>query len=583
MPKLCPEPKLRRALEALDAYPDEGLLELAELARKYPQDAQLRAITGLALVEEGEAWRGLPHLEWAARHDPDPDWLEWLQQAYDELEMPLHAAQVARRRGTAATEGALEHLPGAPSGMPRKQQLEFERAQAEILNFDRGGVERLAPIVKAYPDFAGAANLLAKGYYLRWDLKNFHRAARANIERWPQDAHALLNAVRSGLLLDGWEGAREWANLLEMAEGTSPIDTLATLGRVAAHLNDAERFDAITLAQAAALGLDDAEELLDLRRSVLADPRTDPQAPLVSLELLLLPMLGAALQNGGRVLPQRAKGYLSAAPGLRKLLPELLGYTTVSLAQMVAALVLHGPAAADGPWRDLLTRLARHGPGKRATRLGLLQLLVEEGVLPPDESLEVAPPSGYEGHRVRLRFGGDPSDLPEDAEARFQHAIDDLEEGDAELALPVLALLHREFPGNHHVEHALATAEANSGRAKAARERIEDLIRRQPFLLLARAREAVEAVADGHLERAAELLTLPPGDIDADFRDYATFLGAGANLAHAQGNVARARELLEAVKDVLGEENGLYWALAKKIDPAETEDNLSDLDLGAGG
>lgn len=63
MAKLCPEPKLRRALEALDAYPDEGLLELAELARKYPQDAQLRAMTGMAFVEEGEAWRGLARLK----------------------------------------------------------------------------------------------------------------------------------------------------------------------------------------------------------------------------------------------------------------------------------------------------------------------------------------------------------------------------------------------------------------------------------------------------------------------------------------------------------------------------------------
>src|SRR5690554_1253722 len=167
MAKVCPEPKLRRALASLDTYPEEGLAELAELARKYPQDAQLRAITGMAFVEEDQAWRGLPHLEWAARRDPHPDWLEWLQQAYDELEMPLHAAQVARRRGSGSAEGVLEYLPGTPAGMPRKQQLEFERAQAEILNFERGGVERLKPVVKAHPDFAAATDLLATGYYLR--------------------------------------------------------------------------------------------------------------------------------------------------------------------------------------------------------------------------------------------------------------------------------------------------------------------------------------------------------------------------------------------------------------------------------
>lgn len=573
MAKLCPEPRLRRALEALDAYPDEGLLELAELARKYPQDAQLRAMTGMAFVEEGEAWRGLAHLEWAVRHDPHPDWLGWLQQAYEELEMPLHAAQVARRRGAGNAEGALEHLPGAPEGMPRKHQLEFERAQAEILNFDRGGVERLAPVVKAYPHFVDAANLLATGYYLRWDLKNFHRLARANIERWPGDAHALLNAVRSGLLLDGWEGAREWASLLDKAEGSGPADTLATRARVAAHLNDAERFEAITWAQATELGMEDDEELLDLRSSVLADRRTDPEAPLVNLELLLLPMLGAALHGGGRVLPKWAKGYLTGAPGLLKLLPELLGYTPVNLAQMVAALVLQDAAFTDGAWRDVLSRLARHGPGKHATRLGLMQLLVEEGVLPPDESLEVEPPPGDEERRVRLGFGGDPSGLPEAEEERFQEAIDGLTEGDAEGALRILTLLHQQFPDNHQVEHALARAEANSGRADAARTRIADLIRRQPFLLLLRAREAVEAVGAGDLGRAAELLTLPPGDIEADFRDYATFLGARANLAHAEGNADRARALLEALKDVLGEEDGLYLAFAGKIGGGELEDD----------
>lgn len=543
MAKLCPDGKLLRALNHWERDPDEGLPLLADLAHDYPKDPRVRGAAGLAFLDADAAWRALPHLEWAVRRDPEPEWLEALEEAYADLGMPLHAAQVARRQGGRPPEPLLEHLPGAPKSMSRKDQLELERGHVEISYLVRAGLDRIQAIAKKYPDYAEAANQLSLGYFLFSEFGKYDRAAQAAIARWPTDPLAVLHAVRAGLLTDGWEGAAKWAPNLRLAQDAqTPAQQLALI-RAAAYMNDHELLDAALEHYYEVLEADDDIhfDAADAFEELLIAAEEDPAMPLLQLDEALVPYLaGASLTRNDAA--EALSRYLRDAPGLVKVLPELIGYSGPQFVQLLTPLLLSEatPEPASGPWAQVLLDIARHGPGLRPARYSLMAELVMAGVAPADETLLHPSPPGDPDLRVRLQFHGAEIDLPAEDLLLLQESKRLSQEGDTAAA------------------DAIAT----------------ELLGRYPGLLVLRTRVAL-GLLQADPEAAAQLLSVPSHAVTADWRDYALFLSARLLSAGSQGNTALAAQLLGALADLVGVNDQLWRAMVAEF-PADDEDELGD-------
>ena len=105
MARLCPPGKFRRALDLLEDDFTSGLEALEGLARTYAKDPDVRAALGTAYLDDGQPFEALPHLEWAERKDPTPEWQDALLETYLALDMPQHALRLAARSGRSSREG----------------------------------------------------------------------------------------------------------------------------------------------------------------------------------------------------------------------------------------------------------------------------------------------------------------------------------------------------------------------------------------------------------------------------------------------------------------------------------------------
>lgn len=592
MARLCPPRKYERALELFEDDPEEGLAELERLAEKYTKDPDVRHALGATYLDLDRPFDALEHLEWAEKKQPTHHVRRALVDAYLRLEMIAHAGRVARRDPGLELDVTEEQPADGTdeNALSMKDQLAFERARTAILHGEARGIHDMRRLSDRHPDYAPARNVLATGHFIQGDLEGYRNAAREALRLAPQDVHALLNAVRLAVLEEGVEGARAYRkrviDALDATTGTGAVNPL-TVAKALALMDDAPAVDRALRAW------DDSEEdafvsdadyaTLDQLDSYLQEHEKDPRAPLVRLHDVFFSFVHSWLETGTGDGFEGLARKLADVPGLVSLMPRTLGYEAPMMAVAFAHALLSDatPPAPDGrTWPEVLREVVERGPGEPETRMRILTVLGEHGLLDDDQTVTF---DGAEGglrfHQLELNHGTVPSGLPAADDARYLKAMEALTAGDAARSGEELARLHERHPSSVAVHFNLALAERLTGgeAAERSQERIERIVREHPDYLFARAQLATDAIEAGDLERAEELLVLPTGAKQFHVLAYATFLVAQGFLALAKGEFEDVEQTLDSIAELMGEDAGPYRMLEAAIDAHDLRSKIQQM------
>ena len=218
----------------------------------------------------------------------------------------------------------------------------------------------------------------------------------------------------------------------------------------------------------------------------------------------------------------------------------------------------------------MLKEIALNGPGERGTRLELLLLFKQKGLIAADEAREFAGlPGGVDVLELELTFEPEPSVLSDTELTRLEATLEQMRAGDFAEARTQLETLSERHPDDATLQYNLALCERfDEGLPdgeKRAHERLERLVQDHPSYLFARAQLAANATATGDLERARELLRLPDGLKRIHVQEYATFVSAQGQLALAEGDYEQAEQILEMLDELIGDEDASYLMLERAL------------------
>lgn len=593
MAKLCPPNKYEAALELLELDPKAGLEELEKLAKKYPSDPSVQHALGVTYYQRGEAGKALLPLERAAKRDRDREarftleMQEALMMVYASLGMMRHAARAAekaRSLGSDLPEGIGEIDGDIPAGAKNKDLLTFERARFDILHGDKSsGLRAMRTFAKRFPDYQPALNNLTTGYFVQGDLPRYRESVTHSLERAPQNIHALLNYARLLMIEEGPGAVQALVPRLKDAptsRAAGLVDGQLAQGQALALVND----DAGIKQALRAWRKENPDEddpivtWLEERLAARMGRDGDPDRPYYTLYELMPGVIRRWIRGGGqgekenqRAL-KRAESDLRVMPGLLRLLPDYLGYERDALARVLGAIVLESDLPVPGSstsWSEVLSRVAQEGPGTRTTRLALLQVLQQRGLLEGDEFDFEGLPGGVHTFELELHDESEPGDLSSRELGTLSSALDQMRSGDFGAGRSALEALHVRHPDNPSVVYNLALSELHDPATPkdAGIARLEALTESHPAYLFAKTQLADEALKEDDLERAQALLAWPEGLRRVHVDEYAVYTATLGKLALAEGDKEKAKEMLAMIDDLVGEESTAYQLLGRALKP----------------
>ncbi|MDZ7800823.1 MAG: hypothetical protein U5K81_08555 [Trueperaceae bacterium] len=584
MPRLCPPGKLHRALDTCEDDLEEGLAQVRSLVRKYPKDPDVRSALGSALLDADVPSEALPHLEWAEGKDPRPALQQALMETYLALTMPLHAMRLAKRAGAGVEDPEIEQAEltrqhgDVPESVPTRAQLELEQARIALMRGERGAARTLQRLVEAHPDYLSARNLWVTALISEGEFGRFLEAAREGAERAPHDVHAMLNAVRAALLQEGVEAARAYRDRVASAGSyRSPVDAQWARAYAFALMDeDTALADAIMqyFELTSYAGERAQDTVMDDLVDALEQRSLDRDTPLVRLEDLLAGAIDRWETLGEKRMAREAGRDLAQVPGLLGLLPGWIGYEQPRVARLLAVALLsdHAPPSPEAPWAEVLIRVAQEGPGIRKTRVALLLYLGAAGVIDVgDAYLAGEDTNDLRIHSLEVTGEPTPSGLSDADDARLTEALQDLTSGRIGEARPVLAELAAQNPHSATVAFNLAVSETlgNPEDPQRGRDRMERLTEEHPHYLFPRAHLGVEALKEGNIARAEELLQIPEGLERVHVQEWVTFTAALGRLALAHGDMELANDHLDSIGEAMGKDQPAYRMLSDAIEEEE--------------
>ena len=594
MAKMCPPNKYEAALEQLELEPEAGLANLEMLAKRYPSDSSVQHALGVTYYQRGEAAKALPLLERAEKREREYvlEVQKALMMTYAALGMMRHAARAAekaRSLGERSIPDNVYDLEGdLPEGAQNKDLLTFERARYDILHGDtKGGLQAMRAFAKRFPDYQPALNNLTTGYFVQGDLSRYRESVTQSVERAPQNIHALLNYARLLMLEEGPAAVEALVPRIEDAptsRAAGLVDGQLAQAQALAFIND----DAGIKKALKAWHKDNAKserdevtpviDRLEARLAARTSKGGDPNRPYYSL-YELMPGIIQRWKKGAdgkgkaqeRAL-ERAAADLRAMPGLLQILPDYLGYEGDVLARVLAALVLEAdlpPPPDASSWVDVLSRVAQEGPGEKRTRLALLQVLQQKGLLEGDEFTFEGLPDGVRTFELELYDEPEPGDLSERDQDELAGAFEAMYEADFVSAREALEALHARHPDNPSVAYNLALSELYDPATPKAQAiaRLEALSEAHPTYLFARTQLADEALKEDDKERAEALLAWPDGLRRVHVDEYAVYTALLGKLALAQGDKEKAEEMLGLIDDLVGEDSTAHQILTQALKP----------------
>jgi predicted Zn-dependent protease len=160
-----------------------------------------------------------------------------------------------------------------------------------------------------------------------------------------------------------------------------------------------------------------------------------------------------------------------------------------------------------------------------------------------------------------------PSGLPDEDYEAFSRAHELMQKNMFPAARELLEPLAERHPEATSVIFNLAMTEWVAGGSAAVRaeERLEKLVRDHPHYLFARSHLARQALHEGNLERAQELLRLPEDLTRIHIQEYSGFLLAQGQLAVAMNELDRAEQIMESLEEMVGRKDKLYLVLKDEL------------------
>ena len=620
MAKHASENQYYRAVDLSRHDPEAGAQALGELAQRYPSDSRVLHAYGVSLLQIGQAAKALTALEAAAKREKQyvSEVQESLAQAYSALGMTQHAIRAWRRTGKDLPGDATDDSPfsgDVPVGAKTADFLEFERARMQILSGETAsGVKQMEQFAKRFPAYLPAQNVLATGAYLLGDLAKSRQLGLGVLSEHPRNIYALLNLIRLELLEHGLDAARALAEQLAGAAVSFEEGVVdGELARASAYALleddagvrrslDAWEPDAEIRAEHPQAG--PLEERYQERQAVAGTSsaksrfarkkRPEPaaalpdhlgQPPYLTLQKLLPPAVIPGWAKVGQLTPDAAFASLRAFPGLLSLLPERLGFDHSDFVRAMAMILLDHTApnspAPDRPapdYAELLRGVVQHGPGTTEVRLALGALLQERELLPETVMTDLAG-SQAGGQLLQLEIHDEvsPSPMTRSELKRFERSLNWMRQGKWQQAIALLEPLAAAYPDDKSAAFNLSIAEKHSGDSEfmaRSQQRLQELAGRYPQYLFPRSELASEALERGDLEEAGRWLAFPEGLRRIHQQEYSTFMSVQGRLMIKQGNPDAARELLDMIEQVSGEQSAAYILLERAL-PSKAGERLS--------
>jgi tetratricopeptide (TPR) repeat protein len=472
------------------------------------------------------------------------------------------------------------------------EEMQSLMAQDKPAEVRRVG-ERLLEIK---PDFVPALNNISLACMVEGRMDEAIETARRALEIDPNNYHALSNTIRFLVMTGRKDQTAEIVARLKAAESdeadiwTKKIEAFSFLGddqMVIDVFQEAQKIGALNEASQSALAchlaaaafartgkerearkwweqaleinpdFDMAEDNLDDLDEDVGE-REGPWAFSLGYWLprkTIADLISITGSKGGKGKNQSQR-LLNAHPELAQLIPLLLerGDPQGREFAIVTAEMLGTP--------DLMAALrdfALSQSGSDQLRIKAAQAAMKAGLLPSGQTRMWMKGEWQDFFLLGIEIHGKQIyRLKPKAESLLVEAIRAMHEGDGERAETLLKKALEINPGKPGLLFNLAGAYALEGREAEARAMVEELHRRDPDYLFARARMSQYLVEDGHLDEAEEMLKPLLSRSEMHFAEFAAFCDAQINLCMAKKDRKVALQWLEMWEEIDEENPALH-------------------------
>jgi tetratricopeptide (TPR) repeat protein len=207
---------------------------------------------------------------------------------------------------------------------------------------------------------------------------------------------------------------------------------------------------------------------------------------------------------------------------------------------------------------DILRDLARLPIGDAQERLGFLSALRERGLIAADEVVRYWKDGALQEVKLvstEIHREPEPSDLPEDLQARMEEFILLYREGRIDEAEAALNAVLERVPDHRVALGNLAGIRAHQGRLEETRDILRRVIELYPDYLMARCNLADLLIEDGALDEAKGLLDGLAQRPRMHAQDVFALYGVLAMLSRATGDEKAADGLIASLESIVEDEH----------------------------
>jgi tetratricopeptide (TPR) repeat protein len=582
MAKLCPEYKFEQAVNLLLENPEEALPVWQDLAKRYPSDHDVRVNYGVCLLQTGHYDQAILQLEMTTRKKADIEGLTALLQAYGSASMPNHGLKIARklrdRGGLDLVDQIEAELAGAPEieNLSESFRLEFERCQFNIrLKPNLQSLKNIENLAAKSNGFVPAYNNVVTAAIELMDWEKALSASQTVLALAPDNVHALYSRVRLEYLTTGQKAARVWLERVRKApvgKATQIYESEATQAQTLALLGDKAGVQkAVKAYLQRHKKLVEPSPLFEMLIESLELQKHQPQRPLLELHHFLPRSLIERWKSlNAKQLFKTAAADLQAMPGVLEYLRDHLIFQDGTLLNLFAMVLIDNTDVpvpnSSSNWTDIFKGALKASLDPE-TKLVLSQVFKQKELLNDQEITDL---SGEEFQQFELHNQTMPSPFSEAEYKQHEKALKLLHENKFQAARALLEPLVAKYPDRATDKHNLALTYLydNDGEARAEAMFLE-IYKAHPNYLFSKAELARLAIKRNDLSAAKEFLIFPKNLGRVHIMEYTTFLLVMGILAHAEGDLTRAKTILKNIAEIDDEDSPAYISLDRLLNPID--------------
>jgi tetratricopeptide (TPR) repeat protein len=590
MAKECPQYLFDQAVALLEKDPFEALEVWQDLTRQFPSDSDVRANYGFCLLRTNQPYAAVPQLELATQRNADLNSLQALLEAYSLAGMLTHGIKTARRirdRGGQDLVATLEEVMLVET-LPEKLRLEFERCHLDVeLKPSIGSLNRMAAFAKKSGGFIPAYNNVVSTAIELMDWKRAFETSNAVLALAPDNIHALFGRVRLECLTSGVDTAQSWLERVRAApvgEGVKIHQSEATQAQTLALLNDQAGVQKVVEAYQQRLEANPLAEnvLFEALKGVLELRKTKPDHPFLDLEMFFP---RAALKHW-QAIPEKqflqtVTAELKTMPGVLEFLRDYWRFEAPSFLTIFASVLVGNPELPvpndSRSWFDIFKEVLSESKDAEVRTL-LSRLFLRKELMTSEELTELTGSSIY---HLEIHEEAAPTPYSKQEYNNSVRALEQMRQGNLAQARAILEPLVKRYPNHAIGKFNLALTYLHDSTVPNGKAHAEvlflELLEQHPSYLFARAELAELAMKRGHLSAATDFLQFPKDLIRVHAVEYAAYSSAIGRLALREGKTDFARQCLETIAAIQGEDSAAYLVLEAAFHPQSQTNVLSSL------